>query len=181
MKLVNAKLFEEQIRHCCDKSNIDLVIVDHVLALRSTGAYTTYGRLVSKQMRVSYLYECEDNLVKECNLAFLNTSHPSVETSTDLKQGRTPGARSGAASADSTKYSSIVCVLNNTPELRKQDIVLMYITKLRDEPNVADTIVLKRLGYTNVHIYDPKYQYLGEGKNTGKLDITEDLFISEED
>ena len=172
--------FEEQIRHCCDKSSIDLVIVDHVLALRSTGAYTTYGRLINKQMRVSYLYECEDSLVKECNLAFLNTSHPSVETSTDLKQGRSPGARSGAASADSSKYSSIVCVLNNTPELRKQDIVLMYITKLRDEPNVADTIVLKRLGYTNIHLYDPSYQCLGQGGNSTKIDITDDLFLSEE-
>ena len=181
MQSANYEDFEEQIHHCCDKNNIDLVIVDHVLALRSTGAYTTYGRLVTKQMRVSYLYECEDNLVKECGLAFLNTSHPSVETSTDLKQGKSPGARSGAASADSTKYSSIVCVLTNTPELRIQDMVLMYITKLRDEPNIADKIVLKRLGYTNVHIYDPKYQYMGEGKNTGKIDITDDLFMSEED
>lgn len=181
MQSANYEEFEEQIRHCCDRAKIDLVVVDHVLALRSTGAFTTYGRLTTKQMRVSYLYECEDCLVKECNLAFLNTSHPSVETSTDLKQGRSPGARSGAASADSTKYSSIVCVLNNTVELRKQDMVLMYITKLRDEPNIADTIVLKRLGYTNIHLYDPKYQYLGEGKNTGKIDITDDLFISGEE
>lgn len=180
MQSANYEEFEEQIRHYCDKASIDLVIVDHVLALRSTGAFTTYGRLTTKQMRVSYLYECEDCLVKECNLAFLNTSHPSVETSTDMKQGRAPGARSGAASADSTKYSSIVCVLNNTVELRKQDMVLMYITKLRDEPNIADTIVLKRLGYTNIHLYDPKYQYLGEGRGTGKMDITDDLFISEE-
>lgn len=177
---LNYEDFDESIRHSKDKSNIDLVIVDHVLALGSTGAYTTLGRLTTKQLRVSYLYECEDRLVKECNIAFLNTSHPSTSTSADLKSGRTPGPRSGAESADSTRYSSIVGVLNNTAELRKQDFVLLYLTKLREELNNTDAIVLKRLGYTNVHTYDPKYQYLGSGKDAKKIDIDDKLFISED-
>lgn len=173
--------FMETIKSYKDKHNIDLVIVDHVLALTSNGTMTTLGRLNTKSMRVSYLYECEDILVKECNLAFLNTSHPSSVTSKDLKDGKSPGARSGAESSDSTKYSSIVCVLNNTPELRKQDIVLMYITKLRDEPNTADACVLKRTGFANIHVFDPKLQYLGSKDKGNTTEVLEALFMDEED
>lgn len=166
--------FAETIRSQNEKYNIDLVIVDHALALDSDGSYTTMGHLNTKQMRVSHLYTCEDKLVKECNLAFLNTIHPSVQTSSDLKAGKAPGPRSGAESSDSTKYSSLVAVLNNNPELRKQDIVLMYLTKLRDEPNTADACVLKRLGYSNIHVFDPKLQYIGSsGKsNTSDEELT---------
>lgn len=173
--------FLSTIKNIKDEYNIDLVIVDHVLALTSDGTITTLGRLNTKSMRVSFLYECEDILVKECDLAFLNLSHPSVITSKDLKEGRTPGARSGAESSDSTKYSSVVCVLNTTPELRKQDIVLMYITKVRDAPNTFDTCVLKRLGYSNIHVFDPKLQYLGSGDKSNSSDILDALCIDEED
>lgn len=173
--------FLETIKGMKDKHSIDLVIVDHVLALTSDGSVTTLGRLNTKSMRVSYLYECEDILVKECNIAFLNTSHPSSITSKDLKEGRSPGARSGAESSDSTKYSSVVCVLNNTPELRKQDIVLMYITKLRDEPNTADACVLQRMGFANIHVFDPKLQYLGSNGKNNDNDVMTALFMDEED
>lgn len=171
--------FMDTIKSYKDKHNIDLVIVDHILALTSDGTMTTLGRLNTKQMRVSYLYECEDILVKECNIAFLNTSHPSFSTSKDLKDGRAPGARSGAESSDSTKYSSVVGVLNTTPELKKQDIVLMYITKLRDEPNTADACVLKRLGFSNIHIFDPKLQYLGSNDKGNSDEILDALFMDE--
>lgn len=168
LQSIEYETFIDKITMINTKYQIDLVIVDHVLALGCTGGFTTSGRLITPQMRVTYLYECEDLLVKMCNIAFINTSHPSVDTSSALKNGKTPGARSGAESASSTRYSSIVMVLNTTPELRKQDIVLLYITKLRDEPNTANVCVLKRQGYSNIHVYDPKLQYLGSGDTEDK-------------
>lgn len=174
--------FPETIHEYKDKYNIDLVIVDHVLALGCNGAMTTSGRLQTDHLRIGYLYKCEDVLVKECNLAFINTSHPSTQTSMDLKAGKTPGARSGAESAYSTRYSSVVCVLNTTPKLKKQDIVLLYVTKMRDEANTSDACVLKRMGYSNVHIYEPALQYLGNGgKETSDISDTSALFLDEED
>lgn len=172
--------FIDKITTINDKYQIDLVVVDHVLALGCTGGFTTSGRLVTPQMRVTYLYECEDLLVKSCNVAFINTSHPSVETSNSLKNGKTPGARSGAESANSTRYSSIVMVLNNTPEQRKQDIVLLYVTKLRDEPNTSNVCVLKRQGYANIHVYDPKLQYL-EGDTDKDMDMDSLMSLFMED
>lgn len=169
--------FASEVRHYKDADNIDLVIVDHVLALRSNGSYTTQGRLTTKQLRVSYLYECEDVLVKECDIAFLNTSHPSVQTSADLKNDRAPGARSGAESSDSTKYSSMVFVLNNNTELRKQDLVKLYVTKLRDIPNIYDAIILKRLGYSNKHVFDPALQGLGGNITKQSAEDLDSLFV----
>lgn len=173
--------FADTIRYYKDKDNIDLVIVDHVLALRSDGTYTTQGRLTTKQLRVSYLYENEDILVKECDIAFINTSHPSVQTSADLRADRTPGARAGAESSDSTKYSSMVFILNNNLELRKQDLVKLYVTKLRDIPNIYDTIILKRLGYSNKHVFDPSLQYIGTNGTKQNADNLDALFEDEDD
>lgn len=169
--------FVDTIHYYKDKDNIDLVIVDHVLALKSNGEYTTMGRLITKQLRVSYLYECEDILVKECDIAFLNTSHPSVQTSADLRNDRAPGARSGAESSDSTKYSSMVFVLTNNTELRKQDIVKLYVTKLRDIPNIYDAIILKRLGYSNKHVFDPALQGLGGNATKQGIEDLDSLFV----
>lgn len=169
--------FSDTIKYYKDKDNIDVVIIDHVLALRSDGSYTTQGRLTTKQLRVSYLYECEDILVKECDIAFINTSHPSVQTSADLRADRVPGARAGAESSDSTKYSSMVFILNNNLELRKQDLVKLYVTKLRDIPNIYDTIILKRLGYSNKHVFDPALQYIGNNNKQSEDDL-DSLFVS---
>lgn len=182
MQHASYETFHETIKKYKNRNQLDLVVVDHVLALTSTGAMTTSGRLINDHMRVNFLYECEDLLVKECNLAFLNLSHPSSQTSADLKAGKTPGARSGAESSYSTRYSSMVCVLNSTPELQKQDIVLLYVTKLRDVPNTANVCVLKRAGYANVHTYDPSLQYLGNGGHeSSDVSDTAELFLDSED
>lgn len=173
--------FSDTVRMNKDKYNIDLVIVDHVLALGCTGAFTTSGRLTTDHLRVNYLYECEDILVKDCNVAFINTSHPSSATSAALKAGQAPGARAGAESASSTRYSSIVCVLTTKPELKKQDIVLLYVTKLRDEPNTSDACVLKRLGYSNVHVFDPAMQYMGGSDKQSSFDDISALYLDKEE
>lgn len=173
--------FEDTIRYYKDKDNIDIVIVDHILALRSNSEYTALGRLTTRQLRVSYLYECEDVLVKECDIAFINTSHPSVQTSADLRADKAPGARAGAESSDSTKYSSMVFVLNNNAELRKQDLVKLYVTKLRDIPNIYDAIILKRLGYSNKHVFDPALQGLGGNITKQGMEDLDSLFVGDID
>lgn len=164
--------FLEDIEKFHKSSKFDLVVVDHVLALSSTGGMTTLGRLVTKSARISYLYECEDILVKDIDVAFLNTTHPSVNTSADLKAGKRPGARSGAESSDSSKYASLITVLHNDDSLRNQDMVTMYVTKNRDAPPVTEPIVLRRHGYTNIHEFDPKIQYLAQGKSDA-LDVSD--------
>lgn len=168
--------FSDEMQYYKNKANIDLVVVDHILALKSTGSMTTQGRLTTRQLRVSYLYECEDTLVKELDLAFINISHPSVQTSADLRAGKAPGARSGAESSDSTRYSSMVLVLSTNEELKKKDLIKVYVTKVRDIPNIYDAIILKRLGYSNKHVFDPALQNDG---NTQRQDLSdlEDLYL----
>lgn len=169
--------FDETIRYYKDKNNIDLVIVDHILALKSDGSNTSLGRLTTRQLRVSYLFECEDILVKDCNIAFLNTSHPSLQASHDLEAGRTPGSRTGAESADSTRYSTMVFVLNTNDSLKKQDLVKLYITKLRDIQNIYDPIILKRFGFSNKHIFDPALQSLNGNATKQSVEDLDSMFV----
>ncbi|MEG2263472.1 MAG: hypothetical protein RSC68_03770 [Acinetobacter sp.] len=155
--------FSDRIREAKDAYDIDIVFIDHVLGLESNGAITPLGRLQTKQARVTYLYQCEDVLVKECNLAFFNTSHPSTNTSADLRSGKKPGARSGAESAESSRYATLIGVLNNNDDLRAQDMVIMYVTKIRATDPITDELVLQRHGYGNRHDYDEAIQHYAQG------------------
>lgn len=155
--------FYDDIKQTADQYKVDLVIVDHVLALSSNGDFTSMGRLQTKQLRVTHLYQMEDLLVKDCNIAFINMSHPSVETSKELKAGKKPTSRAGAESAESSRYSSIMGVLHTTDDLKSQDIVVLYIIKSRDTEQIIEPIVLRRNGFACQHDYDPDIQYLASG------------------
>ena len=69
----------------------------------------------------------------------------------------------------------MVFILNNNLELRKSDLVKLYVTKLRDIPNIYDAIILKRLGYSNKHVFDPALQNSSDAKRQDMSDL-DDLF-----
>lgn len=171
--------FYEDIKKTVETYNVDVVFVDHVLAMTSNGDFTSLGRLHTKQLRVTHLYQMEDLLVKDCNIAFINMSHPSTETSKELRAGKRPSYRTGAESSESSRYSSIMGVLYNTAELRNQDIVVLFITKSRDVKQILEPLVLQRHGYSSMHTYDPEKQYLATGASSEEEDFNS-LFEDEE-
>lgn len=181
LALVQDAVYEEfstQVQNWKDQFDVDLVIVDHVLALTSTGAFTDLGRLTTFGTRVGYLYSQEDKLVKKLNIAFINTSHPSSETSKDLKNNIAPGARSGAESSFSSKYSSHIWVLAKRDELTVQDMVILYVTKMRDRKGLVEPLVLQRNGCSSLHVFNPAIQHYIKGTSKITSDNIED-FISD--
>lgn len=163
LQSVYYETFSEEVKKCVEAYDIEMVFVDHVLALESNGNITPLGRLQTKPTRVTYLYQCEDVLVKEYNIAFFNTSHPSTKTSEELRSGRKPSSRAGAESAESSRYATMVVVLGTNDELKAQDMVIMYVNKIRSDAPIVDDIVLKRNGYGNRHDYDESLQHYAQG------------------
>lgn len=145
--------FSQDVRKYHEAYKLDIVFVDHVLAMQSNGDITPMGRLINKQARVTYLFQQEDLLVKELNISFFNTSHPSTHTSQELRQGIKPTNRAGAESAESSRYASFIGILTTNDQLKQHDMVMMYVNKIRSDAPITDAIVLKRSGYGNQHIY----------------------------
>ena len=75
----------------------------------------------------------------------------------------------------------MVFVLNNNTELRKQDLVKLYVTKLRDIPNIYNAIILKRFGYSNKHVFDPALQSLGDNGVKQGVEDLDSLFVDSYD
>ncbi len=173
--------FTEDIKKYHDAYKTDIVFVDHVNALKSNGDITTLGRLITKQSRVTYLYQQEDQLVKECNISFFNTTHPSTHTSQELRQGLKPSTRAGAESAESSRYASFIGILNTNDELKRQDMILMYVNKIRGDAPITDTIVLQRSGFGNQHIYRRDIQQYAQQLEPLTESDTADLLQDETD
>ncbi len=167
--------FSQDIKKTHEAYDTDIVFVDHVLALMSNGEMTPMGRLINKQARVTYLYQQEDRLVKDCNIAIFNTSHPSTHTSQELRQGLKPSTRAGAESAESSRYASFVGILNTNDELKRQDMVLMYVNKIRGNSPITDTLVLQRNGFGNRHDYKPEIQMYAQQLEPLSSEDTADL------
>lgn len=148
----------QEIKDAVDATDAKLVFIDHVLAMEASGELTSSGRLHAPTQRISFLFEKENLLVKDLNIAFMNASHPSSELTKLLAQGKRPGKRVGAESSNSSRYATAIFVLTNNLEMQSQDLVSMFIPKLRSDEPITDEIVLYRNGYGNYHSYDPNLQ-----------------------
>lgn len=168
--------FSQDIRKYHEAYKTDIVFVDHVLAMQSNGDMTPMGRLINKQARVTYLFQQEDQLVKECNICFFNLSHPSTHTSQELRQGIKPSTRAGAESAESSRYASFIGILNTNDELKRQDMVLLYVNKIRGDAPITDTIVLQRNGFGNQHEYRRDIQQYAQQMEPLSAEDTASLF-----
>ena len=174
--------FAQSVRKYHEAYKTDIVFVDHVLAMQSNGDMTPMGRLINKQARVTYLFQQEDMLVKELNVSFFNTSHPSTHTSEELRKGLKPSSRAGAESAESSRYASFIGILTTNDQLKRQDMIILYVNKIRSDAPITDAIVLSRNGYGNHHEYRRDIQQyaqqiepLSEGDTMGLIDDEFDM------
>lgn len=155
--------FDEDIRKLKEKNPFDIVFVDHVAALDSTGEITSEGRLTTTNSKLNYLYKAEDVLTKDLGLAFVNTNHTSNDAEDKLSRGKEVGTRIGGNSSATSKWSGIMVLLQQTSDLKRNDCVMLTAKKIRRENTPEYPIILRRSGYGNIHTYDPELQYQVKG------------------
>lgn len=155
--------FEEQITKAHEEFPFDLVILDHVGALDRDGSYVAGERLINKNARITHLYECEDRLVKELNIAFWNTSHTDRDTATANVKGKEVGVRISAESSAPTKWSSVIMLLTQNDDAKRNNQIILQLKKTRDTDPYTHPIVINRLGMVNDHEYLPEMQYMANG------------------
>jgi hypothetical protein len=153
---------EQQITNIVKRDDINIVIIDHVAALDSTGEWVNGTRLTGNTEKVEHLLRVEDVLVKELNIMFFNTCHTSTAATEAILKNKSTGVRAGANSSAVTKYSTFAYLLKQPQEFKKNDQVMLEGLKIRDWPDGYDPIVLSRNG-ANVHTYDAEQQYLVNG------------------
>lgn len=172
--------YKETIIDNCQAYGIDIVITDHVAALSSNGQRTNMGYLSDLKTRVEFLALAQIEILKVIDIAFINLTHPSVEASKELKQGKTPGARSSGQSSGVSKGSSIVIVLGAPEAFKPQGLLLAYVTKTREFAPITEPMVLQKQSCTCKFVYDPKLQHLAKGSKTalGEADL-EDLYTDD--
>lgn len=154
---------EEQLREEYKNTPFDIVFIDHVAALDSSGRYVNGDRLGTMQEKITHLYRVEDVLAKELNLAFVNTSHTNNDTAAAIKRNKETGVRIGGQSAATTKYASIVILIRQPEDLKKSDQIVLEFKKIRDHEPITMPLVLNR-NSSNEHIYIEEYQYLVKGE-----------------
>jgi hypothetical protein len=154
---------EEQLKEEYKNSPFDVVFIDHVAALDKNGRYVNGERLVNAQDRITHLFQVEDRLAKELNVAFVNTSHTNNDASAAIRRGKETGVRIGGQSAATTKYASIAILISQTADLKKTDQIIMEFKKIRDHEPITHPIVLNRNG-SNYHQYLEEMQYLVNGE-----------------
>lgn len=155
------------------EEDVQFIIIDHTKSLTNNGSFTPSGRLQTVKLSIDFLMDQEIALAQDYPVCFMNLSHPSIEAQNALNKGKDPGVRAGGNTASVTQGASMVAVLTNDKALQAQDMVIMQIQKVRDAAVTVPSILLDRLGYSNIHKYDPTHQHmLNESGET----VTEDLF-----
>lgn len=154
------------------EESAEVIIIDHTKSLTNNGAYTPVGRLQTTKLSIDFMIDQEIALVSEYPVCFINMSHPSVEAQNSLNKGKDPGVRAGGNTASVTQGATAVFILTNDKTLQAQDMLVVQIQKVRDAAVKVNAVLLDRLGYSNIHKYDPSHQYLlneGDGKMTEEL------------
>lgn len=161
---------EKTLRDLYKTTSFEAVFIDHVAALDTTGHYVNGERLGTMQDKITHLFKVEDMLTKELNIAFFNTSHTNNDTSSAIQKGKSVGVRIGAQSSATTKYASIVTLLSQTVDLKKEDFVLLEFKKIRDHAAITTPIVINR-NNANMHEYTDEYQYKASGEDYENEDL----------
>lgn len=154
---------EEQLREEYKRNPFDVVFIDHVAALDSSGRYVNGERLGTMQERITHLFRVEDYLGKELNIAFFNTSHTNNDTAAAIRKGKDTGVRIGGQSAATTKYASIALLISQPIDFKKTDQIIMEFKKIRDFDPITFPLVINRNG-SNMHQYLEEMQYLVKGE-----------------
>lgn len=157
------------------EKNVGLIIIDHTKSLTNNGSITPVGRLQTVKLSIDYLMDNEIALAQDYPVMFMNMSHPSVEAQNSINKGKDPGVRSGGNTASVTQAASVVAILMNDKSLQAQDMVILQLQKVRDAAITVPAILLSRIGYSNIHVYDATQQYLLNGENET---MTDELFKS---
>lgn len=164
---------EEQLTAFHEEFKFDLVCIDHVGALDRDGSYVRGEKLTDRNKRITHLYESEDRLVKELNIAFWNTSHTDRNTADANVKGKEVGVRISADSSATTKYSSVIIHLTQNEDTKRNSQIILQLKKSRDTDPYTHPMVVNRLGMVNDHEYLPEMQYLANGSDEN--DDFEDL------
>jgi hypothetical protein len=164
---------EEQLTAFHEEFKFDLVCIDHVGALDRDGSYVRGEKLSDRNKRITHLYESEDRLVKELNIAFWNTSHTDRNTADANVKGKEVGVRISADSSATTKYSSVIIHLTQNEDTKRNSQIILQLKKSRDTDPYTHPMVVNRLGMVNDHEYLPEMQYLANGSDEN--DNFEDL------
>lgn len=149
---------EKQLIEIHEEIKFDIVAIDHVGALDKDGSYVFGERLTDRNKRITHLFESEDRLVKELNIAFINTSHTDRDTATANVRGREVGVRIAADSSSVSKYSSMIFLLTQNEDARRNSQVILQLKKTRDTDPYTYPMVINRMGITKDHYYDPEMQ-----------------------
>ena len=160
--------------------DINMFVIDHVKSLTNNGAWVNGRKLRDVKQSIDYLLDQEIALAQDYGVAFINFSHPSVDAQNAIEKGKDPGVRAGGMTANTTQSASFVGVLSNDDTLKAHDKVMLRITKVREDKKTASLIVLSRVGFSNMHIYDPADQYLAQDTQTNPVDL-EALLGEDED
>ena len=161
---------EEQLKEEYKRKPFDVVFIDHVAALDSSGRYVNGERLGNIQERITHLYRVEDVLAKELNVAFVNTAHTNNDTSSAIRRGKETGTRIGGQSAATTKYASIVVLITQPMDFKKTDQIIIEFKKIRDHEPITFPLVINRNG-SNLHEYLEDMQYLVKGEIISNEDV----------
>lgn len=160
--------YSKYISECVDRFSTEVVVTDHVAALRTSGERTIDGFLDSDKKRIDFLFKAQNVLTKRYNLVFLNTVHTENTVSDKLAAGKEVGIRIAGGSRYVTKYSTIVMLLRDTDELRANSLILIDFKKTRDHAR-PPKLAIRRNGRSNRHDYLPALQKFVTGV---KDDIT---------
>ena len=173
LNLLQALMYEraeEQLREEHNRFPFDVVFIDHVAAMDSTGGYVNGERLGTMQEKITHLYKVEDVLTKELNVCFVNTSHTNNDTAAAIKRGKETGVRIGGQSAATTKYASIVMLITQPQEFKQQDQIILEFKKTRDYETITFPVLISR-NSSNCHMYYEELQYLVKGESVDNSEL----------
>lgn len=149
---------EKQLTDLHEVIKFDIVAIDHVGALDKDGSYVYGEKLNDRNKRITHLFESEDRLVKDLNVAFINTSHTDRDTATANVKGKEVGVRIAADSSSVSKYSSMILHLTQNEDAKRNSQIILQLKKTRDTDPYSYPMIINRMGITKDHVYDPEMQ-----------------------
>lgn len=155
----NYDTFYEEVMNDYKRKNFDLLIVDHSLALASSGKTASEN--------VYNLAEAARNLKRKLPICILIASHPSAECKSAMaRDAKIPSeVTSTRESQNLEAEADDLFILRSNDIMEKQNLIGLETKKRRGAPHLHDNVILQKM-YDVYHFdYDPARQAADELDN----------------
>lgn len=143
----------------------DIIAIDSISFLDKSDMTSERRGYVDQLMET--MKECGTNL----HMTFLMTTHTGLDASKAYAKGKEVGNRVASDSSTVTKLSTVILVMRTTPELKKDNLMILIGKKLRYRKDQINTIILERDPVANEYKYVEEKQLL--------LQSTDDITVDQ--